>query len=188
MSLFRHWSAFLGVVLLMGLESCDRDNNHPGFDFMPDMAYSNAYETNSQNTSFKDGKTMREPVPGTVSREFVSYPYQKNDQDRLLAGKVITTNMPYTSENIERGKAVYKAFCQVCHGEAGDGKGFLFTSGKYPYPPASLINDKMKAAPDGEFYHVITVGFGIMGAYGSQIRPDDRWKTIMYIRRELEKK
>jgi mono/diheme cytochrome c family protein len=83
---------------------------------------------------------------------------------------------------------VFQTYCKICHGEAGDGKGFLFTSGKYPYPPASLINDKMKAAPDGEIYHVITVGFGIMGAYGTQIRPDDRWKTIMYIRKELQKK
>jgi len=185
---FRNWSALLAIVFVISLASCDRDNNHPGYDFMPDMAYSHAYETNSENPNFKDGKTMREPVIGTVSRDFVAYPYQKTDQDRALAGKVITTNMPYTRENIERGKLVFQAYCQICHGEAGDGKGFLFTSGKYPYPPASLINDKMKNTPDGEVFHVITVGFGIMGAYGSQIRPDDRWKTIMYIRRELEKK
>lgn len=185
---FRHWSAFLAAAFSLSLMSCDRDNNHPGYDFFPDMAYSQAYETDTENPNFKDGKTMREPVIGTVSRDFIPYPYQKTDQDRLLAGKVIKNVMPYSRENIERGKAVYNAYCQICHGETGDGKGFLFTSGKYPYPPASLINAKMKATPDGEVYHVITVGFGIMGAYGSQVRPDDRWKTIMYIQRELQKK
>jgi mono/diheme cytochrome c family protein len=184
----RYWLAILTVMLGFVIMSCDRSNNDPGWDFFPDMAYSHAYETNSPNTNFKDGKTMREPVKGTVSRDFVAYPYQKNDTDRLLAGKVFSNAMPYTSENIARGKKVYQTYCMVCHGEAGDGKGFLFTSGKYPYPPASLVNDKMRNAPDGEFYHVITVGFGIMGAYGTQIRPDDRWKTIMYIRKELEKK
>ncbi len=188
MQLFRHWSALLAAALVLGLSSCDRDNNHPGWDFFPDMAYSHAYETNSPNPNFKDGKTMRDPVKGTISRDFVPYPYQKTDQDRLLAGKELVNKLPYTPENIERGKVVYKAYCQICHGEAGDGKGFLFTSGKYPFPPASLINDKIKGTPDGEVYHVITVGFGIMGAYGTQIRPDDRWKTIMYIRKELEKK
>lgn len=177
-------TAVLGLLII----SCDRDNNHPGYDFFPDMAYSHAYESNSSNPNFKDGKTMREPVKGTISRDYMAYPFEKNDSDRLQAGRELKNVLPYTSENIARGKKMYEAYCMVCHGEAGDGKGFLFTSGKYPFPPASLINDKMKAAPDGEVYHVITVGFGIMGAYGTQIRPDDRWKTIMYIRKELEKK
>lgn len=181
----RNWLIVSGIFLIT---SCDRDNNHPGYDYFPDMAYSQSYETNSENPNFKDGKTMREPVKGTVSRDFTVYPYQKNDQDRLLAGKVLRNELPYTSDNMSRGKAVFTAYCQICHGENGDGKGFLFTSGKYPFPPASLINDKMKSAPDGDLYHVITVGFGIMGSYGSQIRPDDRWKTIMYIRKELQKK
>lgn len=188
MQQFKSWSAFLMLATGVSLASCDRDNNHPGYDFFPDMAYSQTYETNSGSKVFKDGKTMREPVKGTISRDFVPYPYQKTDQDRAIAGKELKNFLPYTKENIERGKKVYQAYCTVCHGDAGDGKGFLFTSGKFPYPPASLINDKMKATPDGEVYHVITVGFGIMGAYGPQIRPDDRWKTIMYIRRELEKK
>lgn len=131
---------------------------------------------------------MREPVKGTISRDFIDYPYQKNDTDRALAGKTFMNTLPYTSENMARGKKVYETFCMVCHGDIGNGKGHLFTSGKYPYPPASLLSDKIKSAPDGEIYHVITVGWGIMGAYGSQIRPEDRWKTILYIRRELEKK
>jgi hypothetical protein len=188
MQQLRHWQVVLVLAFAISLSSCDRDNNHPGWDFFPDMAYSHAYETNSTNPALKGGKTMLEPVPGTISRDFIAYPYQKTDEHRLLAGKVLENKMPYTRENLERGKKVYDSFCLVCHGEKGDGKGFLFTSGKYPYPPASLINDKVKAIPDGEIYHVITVGFGIMGAYGSQIRPDDRWKTILYIRRELEKK
>ena len=74
-----------------------------------------------------------------------------------------------------------------CHGENGDGKGFLFTSGKYPYPPASLINEKVKNVPDGEIFHVITVGWGIMGAHGPLIQPDDRWKIVLYIRNSLQK-
>jgi mono/diheme cytochrome c family protein len=181
------WTIVL-VTSLVGFSACDRDNNHPGYDYFPDMAYSQAYETHSAQPGFKDGKTMREPVKGTVSRDFVPYPYEKTDQDRALAGNQLENTFAYTPENIQRGKVVYQAYCQICQGETGDGKGFLFTSKKYPFPPASLINDKMKATPDGEVYHVITVGFGIMGAYGSQIRPDDRWKTIMYIRKELEKK
>lgn len=188
MQQIRNWRAFLVVALIISLWGCDRDNNHPGYDYFPDMAYSQTYETNSPNKAFKDGKTMREPVKGTISRTFIEYPYQKNDQDRLLAGKTFVNTLPITQANVDRGKKVYDSFCLVCHGDLGDGKGHLFTSGKFPYPPASLISDKSKALPDGEIYHVITVGFGIMGAYGTQIRPDDRWKTILYIRKQLQKK
>jgi mono/diheme cytochrome c family protein len=185
---FRYWIAIAAIALLLNLTGCDRDNNHPGYDYFPDMAYSQAYETNSVNPNFKDGKTMREPVKGTISRDFIAYPYQKTDANRLLAGKTLSNPLEANAQNIERGKEVYLSFCIHCHGDLGDGKGHLFTSGKYPFPPKSLITDRMKAVPDGEIYHVITVGFGIMGAHGSQIRPEDRWKTVLYIRKELQKK
>lgn len=188
MKQFRHGIAIAAITLLLSLSGCDRDNNHPGYDYFPDMAYSQTFETNSVNPNFKDGKTMREPVKGTISRDFMAYPYQKTDEDRLLAGKTLKNPLAMDPKNLDRGKKVYQSYCIQCHGDMGDGKGFLFTSGKYPFPPASLVNDKMKAAPDGEIYHVVTVGFGIMGAHGSQIRPEDRWKTILYIRKELQKK
>lgn len=188
MQQFRYWLTVTVLAIMLSFTSCDRDNNHPGYDYFPDMFYSQAYETNSVNPNFRDHKTMREPVKGTVSRDFVVYPYQKTDEDRAKAGKELHNPMDYTNENLERGKKVYQSFCIHCHGPQGDGKGILYTSGKYPYPPASLVNDKMKNVPDGEIYHVITVGFGIMGAHGSQIRPEDRWKTVLYIRKELQKK
>ena len=31
--------------------------------------------------------------------------------------------------------------------------------------------------PDGQVFHVITRGSGMMPAYGGQIAPDDRWKA-----------
>ena len=73
-----------------------------------------------------------------------------------------------------------------CHGEQGDGQGHLFTSQRYPYPPASLVSDKVKDLKDGEIYHSITVGYGIMGAHGNMIRPEDRWKIILHIRENLQ--
>jgi hypothetical protein len=31
------------------------------------------------------------------------------------------------------------------------------------------------------------VGYGIMGAHGSMIEPDDRWRIILHIRENLQK-
>ena len=69
---------------------------------------------------------------------------------------------------------------------AGDGQGFLYTSQRYPYPPANLISEEVKAKKDGEYYHAITVGYGIMGAHGAMIGPEDRWKIILHIRENLQ--
>jgi mono/diheme cytochrome c family protein len=185
-TLFKALSAFIIVLIAF---SCDRDKNNPGYDYFPDMAYSKAYETNAPNPNFGNNSTMREPVAGTISREMTVFPYQKTDEDRLRAGKELVN--PYKIANdtlLMRGQVLFETFCMVCHGEKGDGKGHLYTSGKYTYPPASLVNDKVKSLPDGAIYHTITLGIGIMGAHGSQISPDDRWKIVAYIRNTLQKK
>jgi mono/diheme cytochrome c family protein len=117
----------------------------------------------------------------------IPFQYAKTKEGMELAGKELVNPLVNTTQNLQRGKEVYDVFCIHCHGEKGDGKGFLHTSGKYIYPPASLVSKKMTEKPDGEIYHSVTLGFGLMGAHGSQIRPDDRWKLIMYIRNELQK-
>jgi mono/diheme cytochrome c family protein len=153
---------------------------------MPDMYYSNAYESYTANPNFEDGLTMRTPVEGTVPREMVPFPWEKTDADRIAAGAALINPLEGTTENLERGKEAFGIFCMSCHGPEGDGQGYLFTSKRYPYPPASLVNEKVKNLRDGEIYHSITVGYGVMGAHGGMIRPEDRWKIILYIRENLQ--
>jgi hypothetical protein len=154
---------------------------------MPDMYYSNAYESYTPNPNFSDQMTMREPVEGTIPRGMVPYALENNDEDRIVAGETLINPLDFSSENLVQGKASYEIFCLSCHGSEGDGQGYLFTSERYPYPPASLVNDKAKALKDGEIYHSITVGYGIMGAHGGMIVPEDRWKIILHIRENLQK-
>lgn len=179
-------TALLILVLSSLLFGCDRTNNDPGFDYFPDMFYSKAYEDYTENPGFADGMTMREPVPGTIPVDMVPYPYEKNDTDRLIAGMELINPLTASTEMLERGEILFGRYCINCHGEKGDGTGNLFTSGLYALKPASLVNDKMKLAPDGEIYHVITVGQGVMMAHGGQIRPEDRWRIVMWVR-EMQK-
>lgn len=176
------------VVVVCLLMACHRDNNHPGYVYLPDMDESQAYDTYSDNPVFKDGKTMQPPVEGTISRGDIPYPYHKNDEDLALAGKNIKNPFRYNNEVKKEGEKLYARFCLHCHGQYGDGKGHLYTSGKYPYPPANLLQEKTLNRTDGEIYHVVTVGLGIMGPHGAQIRPEDRWKIIMYLKNELQGK
>lgn len=175
------------IVGVVFLSSCHRDNNNPGYVYLPDMDESRAYDTYSENPIFGDGKTMQPPVDGTIARGEIPYPYTKeNLDDVILAGQTFKNPYAQTPEVLAEGKLLYERFCITCHGNLGDGKGHLYTSGRYPYPPGNLLAEKQKIRPDGEIFHVITVGFGIMGAHGPQISQDDRWKIVSYVR-ELQK-
>lgn len=176
------------VFSSLWLVSCDYDRNTPGWQYFDDMAQSPAYESYTANPNFKDGKTMQPPVAGTIPRGMIPYQYEKTDEDRILAALNLVNPVENNAEALERGKKAYEIYCMICHGPQGDGKGSLFTSGKYTFPPASLLSEKMMAAPEGDIFHVITVGHGIMPQHGSQVRPEDRWKISMYIKNELQKK
>jgi len=189
-SLRKTFKAVLLSFLIMNLYSCNRDRNNPGWDYFPDMFYSTAYETNTPNPNFKDGMTMRTPVPGTVSRDYLQFDYTNDPESRIKAGNELVNQMLPNSDNIARGKQVYTTFCIGCHGSKGEGDGRLFTSGLYPLKPLTLAGSSAQKLKDGEIYHTITLGIRSMGAHGSQIRPEDRWKLVLYIRtlQEDEKK
>jgi len=175
------------VVALLAVVSCDRTRSSTGWDYMPDMYYSNAYESYTPNPNFEDELTMRTPVEGTVPREMIPFSYDKTEEDLLAAAEALVNPLESSEANIRRGQEAYAIFCLSCHGPLGDGQGYLYTSERYPYPPANLISDEIKAHKDGEYYHAITVGYGIMGAHGGMILPEDRWKIILHIRNNLQK-
>ncbi len=173
--------AFLAV-----LSSCDKDRNRPGYSYFPDMEESQAYETYAESPVWENGRTNQLPPEGTVPREMIPFDFEKTEVNRTWAGQELDNPYHGDSSVLEEGKELYGVYCIYCHGEKGDGQGYLFTSGKYPYPPKSLLSDKIRQNPDGEIFHVITVGYGMMGSHAAQVLPDDRWKIITYIREELE--
>lgn len=179
--------AFLVIILLL-LSACDRGPNTKGWDYFPDMMYSPAYQTWSDNPVLDDAKTMQAPVEGTIPRNMIPYQYEKTDEDLERAGRELINPLPHSVPVIERGKQVYAVYCMNCHGEKGNGLGHLYTSGKYLVPPTSLVDEEIRTMPDGGIYHVISVGYGVMAAHAPLILPEDRWKAIHYIRQELQAK
>ena len=176
-------SLFLSVLILW---SCDRQRNMRGYDFIPDMVYSRAYETYSKNPNFNDSSTMRVPVPGTVPRGIIPFRYTNDTASRIKAGKELVNPFLPTEDVVARGKLIFTTFCIHCHGAGGAGDGYLFTSGLYPLQPKSLSGEAAGKLKDGEIFHTITLGIRSMGAHGSQIKPEDRWKLIQYIRKLQE--
>ena len=175
------------ILALVFFSSCDYTRRSTGWEYFDDMMRSEAYESYTPNPNFADGKTMQPPVKGTIPRGMVPYAFEKTQEDRLIAAKTLVNPLEPTPDNLARGKKEYTTYCLQCHGNKGDGKGRLFVTKKYPFPPANLLSDKMRANPDADIFHVITVGNGVMGEHGSMIRPADRWRIAMYIKNELQK-
>ena len=48
--------------------------------------------------------------------------------------------------------------------------------------PPSLHIDRLRESPPGYLFDVATNGFGGMPAYAEQVRVDDRWAIVAYIR------
>lgn len=88
--------------------------------------------------------------------------------------------VPVTKELVDRGEQRYKVFCIVCHGPVGNGDGMIVRRG-FSKPP-TYNDDRLRNAPVGHFYDVITNGQGKMNSYASQVPVADRWAIVAYIR------
>lgn len=173
------WISLVAVVAI-ALSSCDENRNEPGYSYFNDMEASQAYETYSANPNYDEGKTMLGPVDGTVAINEYAYGFVKTPEDEL---KAATIENPLADQfDLEHAKKVYGQYCIICHGEKGDGQGFLFTSKKYPFPPANYHGERAMAKTDGQLFHNVRIGFGVMGAHGPQLSVDDTWQLVNYIR------
>jgi mono/diheme cytochrome c family protein len=188
MHIVRRISIRIAVILMTGaiLWSCDRQKSMRGYDFIPDMVYSQAYDTYSENPNFHDSITMRVPVTGTVPRGFTPFRYTIDSLSRARAGNELVNPFLPTDDVLARGKLMFTTFCIGCHGAQGKGDGQLYSSGLYPLKPREISGVVTSKLKDGQIYHTVTLGFGSMGAHGAQIKSDDRWKLVLYVR-ELQK-
>ncbi len=180
----------LGIIALV-LSSCAHDRNTPGYQYFNDMVVSSAYETDSENPFFKDGKTNQLPVEGTIARGQMPYSYKARSADeQTRAGVELKNPIPKTKESLTQGKAQFDIYCAICHGTGGKGDGTIVTNGKFTAKPIDLTSDRVQNFADGEIFHIITTGSvsGLMGAHGPQIKVDNRWMIVDYIKNGLSTK
>lgn len=128
---------------------------------------------------FDDGRSARPVVPGTIARGHL------HADELLYTGKIngaVADAFPFpmTRKDIERGQERFNIFCAPCHGRLGNGQGMIVQRG-FPAPPSYHI-DRLRQAPAGHFFDVMTNGFGAMFSYASRVGPEDRWRIVAYIR------
>jgi hypothetical protein len=133
------------------------------------------------STFFADGRSERPLVEGTVARGHL-------DADTAFyTGKIDNKPVdafpfPITRAVLERGQERYNIYCSPCHDLLGAGKGMIFRRGFNRPPPQSYHIDRLRQAPVGYFFDVITNGLGAMPDYAAQIEPRDRWSIVAYVR------
>ncbi len=128
---------------------------------------------------FADGTSARPLVEGTVARGDLRL------DPHLFTGKVDgkaaeTFPFPITRARLERGRQQYQINCAHCHNDTGDGDGMIVRRG-FTRPP-SYHEDRLRTAPVGHFYDVITNGWGAMYSHNDKVSVEDRWAIAAYIR------
>jgi hypothetical protein len=142
-----------------------------------DMHDQPSYQPLERSDFFGDGQASRPLLTGTVPRGYLK-------QDELLhtgtgpEGDVFP--FPVDDTVMARGRDRYNIYCTPCHGQTGNGDGMIVRRG-YQRPP-TLADDRLRDAPHGYLFDVITNGFGAMPDYGWQIPAADRWAIIAFVR------
>src|ERR1700683_3312577 len=144
-----------------------------------DMHLQPRYNPEGPSTFFSDGRSARDPVPGTVARSPLRI------DDHMYAGQVDGKDaqdfpFPIKAADMVRGQQRYNIYCSPCHDYLGTGNGMIVQRG-FPQPPSFQI-DRLRQAAPGHFFAVMTNGYGAMYSYASRITPEDRWRIAAYIR------
>lgn len=197
----------LGGILLTSISSCSMaGKNNAGSEYMPDMVHSVAYEANyydfykynrwGTEEEYYQFALPKGNVEGTVSRTSSSsinvpgvdarpYDFGDSEAERLRAmSDLINNPYPITDAGLAKGKELYNIYCGICHGDKGDGGGYLVRDdgGKYPVQPANFLLDEHVNASNGRYYHTIMYGRNLMGNYRDKLSYEERWQVIHYIR------
>ncbi len=167
-----------------------------------DMQDQPRYKAYKQSDFFADKRGSRDLPEGTVARgklkEDKAFYTGKIDNPNPNAVAQTTTDssgttlvssfpndiakipVPVNEALVNRGQERYNVYCIVCHGPVGSGDGMIVRRG-FSKPP-TYHDDRLRNAPDGHFFDVISNGWGKMNSYAAQIPPADRWAIVSYIR------
>ena len=159
---------FFGLGLLLVLAGCRQE-----------MYDQSRVRPLAQSDFYSDLRTARPQVEGTVARG------QLHEDEYFYTGKIGGNPgdympFPVTEEVLARGHERFNIYCAPCHSRLGDGNGMVPRRG-FKHPP-TYHQDRLRKAPLGYFFDVMTNGFGVMSDYTTQIAPRDRWCIVAYIR------
>jgi mono/diheme cytochrome c family protein len=144
-----------------------------------DMHNQPRYKPLAATDFFGDGRSARPTIEDTVARG------QLRVDTPRFTGKENGKDIDYfpiqiTREDVERGRERFNIYCSPCHGRLGNGNGMVVSRGLRQ--PPDYHDERLRTAPVGHFFDVMTNGYGAMYSYASRVPVDDRWRIASYIR------
>jgi len=179
------------VAAVISITSCKEEGGLAP-EYMPDMYRSPAVEPyvdygelrgNYSDTAYTNKMTARHPVTGTIPRGFQPYGYENTPEGYALAGENLKNPIVFSDDILADGKVLYGMMCVHCHGETGQGDGTIVQRDKFPPIPTKFAPGLAKT--EGEMFHTITYGKGLMGSHASQLNKEERWKLVHFIRTQF---
>jgi mono/diheme cytochrome c family protein len=163
-------TAFLGAMALLAAT----------FGCRQEMYDQPKYKPLEKSDFFADQRASRPLVEGTVARGTLAAAPLPAAGAPSAEALWTTLPVPLTRELLLRGRQRYEIFCTPCHDRTGGGEGMVVRRGYRP--PPSLHIERLRDAPIGQFYDVMTRGLGAMPDYAQQVPPEDRWAIAAYVR------
>jgi len=167
-------------------------SRRPSIELIADMDRQPKLRPETASTFFKDGRTSRLPVDGTIARSTpmkvgVAEVYAWQNSPITTGHQVGTTNFlttnpfPVSEEFLAQGEKNYTIYCAPCHTKVGDGNSVAKRIGAMGVV-ANLHDKRIVELADGELFNTITAGKNLMSGYADKLNPEERWAVIAYLR------
>jgi cytochrome c len=144
-----------------------------------DMHDAPRFEALEPSAFFADGRSVRPLVPGTVARGRLA---QDEHLERGMLRGELAGEFPFeiARADLERGRERFGIYCTPCHDATGSGNGRAVQRGMQR--PPSLHEQRLREAPVGHLFDVMTRGFGGMYDVSDRIDVQDRWRIAAWVR------
>ncbi|HET9933433.1 MAG TPA: cytochrome c [Polyangiaceae bacterium] len=170
--------AALFATLLFGCDNRQAFRRpEPGLERMLTQPRSKPYRA---STLFGDGRVMRTPPRGSVSREAVHSGDLLVTEGRTAQGYATRVPLRLTTEVLQRGRTAFENVCATCHGVLGTGVSFVAEKMELRKPP-SLFEPRIVALPPGRVFEIVSRGYGLMPSFDALLGIDARWAVVGYL-------
>ncbi|MGF1559039.1 MAG: c-type cytochrome [Flavobacteriaceae bacterium] len=171
----------IGAVLtLVVLFASCQDKSKPNYQYMPNMYEAVGYETYQPVEFLPDGIEAQLPVPGTINRGWLPYEFENTLEGKDLARLDVSPLDSLQREtNLLKGAELYGIYCAICHGNKGNGKGWLVEREKILGVPSYA--DAARNISVGSTFHTMQYGLNSMGSYASQMNTEEMWQVSEYV-------
>ncbi|KKM63744.1 hypothetical protein LCGC14_1508380 [marine sediment metagenome] len=177
---FKKLGWLIGIFAL--LTAC-ADKNSPNYQYMPNMYQPVGYETYEEVDFLPEGTEAQKPVENTIMRGWMPYGIENTpegkEQARLLSSPLVANDSLTIAENEANGSQLYTIYCAICHGDKGNGQGYLVEREKILGVPS--YDDAARNITVGTAFHTMEYGLNSMGSYASQMNTKEMWQVSQYV-------